>query len=233
MRPHHLAALAASALATGSLTAPLTARAEPLAVAAPARAERPYELGVRVGGYGFRREGDPRPGEGWTECRMNGIGVFGTRVLTGPLFVEAGLDFYSTADAPLPAAEGDLPVDRMSGLVSTALGARAQLASWARAYVQLGVGVELTRVSVPYGDQRIRDSQALPEGFFGAGLDLRVGRHTYVGATMRFLAMGNFDYDKDRLDMSQGWATAPTADEVFDPAPDMAAQGQFYVRHAL
>jgi len=224
--------LSTAALAS-TLTLAAPARAEPLTVAARAAADRPYELGVRVGGYGFRREGDTRPGEGWTECRMNGIGVFGTRALPGPLFVEAGLDFYSTADAPLPAAEGDLPVDRMSGLVSTAIGARTHLASWARAYVQLGVGVELTRVSVPYGDQRIRDSQALPEGFFGAGLDLRVGRHTYVGATMRFLAMGNFDYDKDRLDMSQGWAAAPTADEVFDPAPDMAAQGQFYVRHAL
>ena len=232
MRPPPPALATAALAATLMLVAP-AATAETLATTARAAPARAYELGVRVGGYGFRREGDTRPGEGWTECRMNGIGVFGTRALTGPLFIEAGLDFYSTADAPLPGAEGDLPVDRMSGLVSTALGARTHLAAWARAYVQLGVGVELTRVSVPYGDQRIRDSQALPEGFFGAGLDLKVGRHTYVGATMRFLAMGNFDYDKDRLDMSQGWAAAPTADEVFDPAPDMAAQGQFYVRHAL
>ncbi len=50
---------------------------------------------------------------------------------------------------------------------------------------------------------------------------------------LSFLAMGNFDYDRDRLDISQGWAAAPTADQVFDPAPDMAAQGQFYVRRAL
>ena len=63
-----------------------------LATAEPSRSTDPksgYEIGARVGGYGFRREGDPRPGEGWTECRMNGFGVFGGRLLQGPLFVEA------------------------------------------------------------------------------------------------------------------------------------------------
>jgi hypothetical protein len=199
---------------------------------APAAAD-PFDLGVRVGGYGFRREGDNRPGEGWTECRMNGLGVFGSRALRGPLFVEAGLDVYSSADGPLGAEPTDLPIDRMSGLVSAAIGARTHVTSWLRGYVQLGAGVELTRVSVPYGDERIRDSQVLPEGFFGAGLDLRIARSTYVGASFRTLVMGNFDYDRERLDMSNGWVAAPTADEVFAPSPDLAAQGQFYVRREL
>jgi hypothetical protein len=217
---------------TTLLLAPAVAAAEPH-VTASTSDQAAYDLGVRVGGYGFRREGDNRPGEGWTECRMNGFGVFGSRALTGPLFVEAGLDLYTSADFPLQAPEGDLPVDRTSGLVSAAIGARTQLTSWLRGYVQLGAGLELTRVSVPYGDTRIRDAKAMPEGFFGVGLDLRVARGTYVGASFRGLVMGNFDYDPSRLDMNQGWAAAPAASEVFAASPDVAAQGQFYVRRDL
>lgn len=81
-----------------------TAAADPeSAPAAPARGGEPatYDVGFRVGGYGFKREGDHTPGSGWTECRMNGVGVFATRALPGPLFLEAGLDMYASADFPL------------------------------------------------------------------------------------------------------------------------------------
>lgn len=204
--------------------------AEPVSVSTAAPPPASYELGVRVGGYGFRRDGDPRPGEGWTECRMNGLGVFGGRTLRGPLFVEAGLDMYSAAGEAEPM---DLPVDRTSGLISAAIGARTQVTSWLRGYVQLGAGVELTRVSVAYGDQRIHDRKAMPEGFFGAGVDLRIADRTHVGATFRTLMMGNFDYDPARLDPNNGWVAAPSASEVFDASADVAAQGQFYVRRDL
>ncbi len=211
----------------------LLALATVLAVAAPAAADS-YDLGLRVGGYGFKREGDNRPGEGWSECRMNGVGVFAGRSLgRGPLFVEAGLDFYSSADGPIAAEPTDLPVDRMSGLASAAIGARTTVWSWMRAYVQLGAGIEVTRVSVPYGDQRIRDTKAMPDGFIGAGIDLRIARGTYFGATFRTLVMGNFDYDRERLDMNAGWVAAPSSADVFDASPDLAAQGQFYVRRDL
>lgn len=189
-----------------------------------------YELGLRIGGYGFRREGDMRPGDGWTECRMNGFGVFGTRSLTGPLFLEAGLDMYTSAAEP---DERDLPVDRTSGLISAAIGARTDVTSWLRGYVQVGGGVELTKVSVAYGEETIRDQKAMPEGFFGAGFDLKIMKNTYVGASMRTLVMGNFDYDPKRLDPDGGWVTAPPADEVFDESPGFAAQAQFYVRRTL
>lgn len=204
--------------------------AEPVSDITAAPPPASYELGVRIGGYGFRRDGDPRPGEGWTECRMNGLGVFGGRTLRGPLFVEAGLDMYSAAGEGEPM---DLPVDRTSGLISAAIGARTQVTSWLRGYVQLGAGVELTRVSVAYGDQRIHDRKAMPEGFFGAGVDLRIADRTHVGATFRTLMMGNFDYDPARLDPNNGWVAAPSASEVFDASADVAAQGQFYVRRDL
>ncbi|MEJ7601975.1 MAG: hypothetical protein WKG01_29030 [Kofleriaceae bacterium] len=73
-----------------------TATADPMAeptrapVAVRATAVQPtYDIGFRVGGYGFRREGDTRPGAGWTECRMSGIGAFASRTVVGPVFVEA------------------------------------------------------------------------------------------------------------------------------------------------
>src|SRR5687768_16688385 len=117
------------------------------------------DVGFRVGGYGFKREGDTSA-ESWTECRMNGVGVFASRDIRGPAFVEAGLDASTSQSFPTPAPETDLPIDRMSGLVSVAAGARTQIGSRLRGYVQLGAGVEMTRVSVPYGDNRtVRDSK--------------------------------------------------------------------------
>lgn len=129
----------------------------------------------------------------------------------------------------------DLPLDRMSGLLSVAAGARTQLASWLRGYVQLGGGVELTRVAVPYGeDETIRDTKVMPEGFFGVGVDLRIARRTYVGASFRSLVMGNFNYRRADLQQQQDWGFgAPNADVVFEPSLDFAAQGQFYLRREL
>lgn len=185
-----------------------------------------YELGARVGGYGFRREG---ANQDWTECRMNGLGVFGGRALHGPLFAEAGLDLYSS----VTPESGDLPIDRTSGLLSAAIGARTQIASWLRGYVQLGGGVELTRVSVPYGDERIRDNKAMPEGFFGLGFDIELVKGTRIGSSFRTLVMGNFDYDPANLEMKDEWAWKPSPGVVFDASPDVATQVQFYVRRDL
>lgn len=235
--PLGLLGLLAAAVTTAA--APRTAAADSApAAASVTAAARPatYDLGVRIGGYGFKREGDDRPGEGWTECRMNGLGVFASRDLPGPLFVEAGLDMYSTVDIPpeSAAAAMDLPIDRTSGLLSVAGGVRTQVAPWLRGYVQLGAGVELTRVSVPYGDETIRDTKVMPEGFFGFGFDLRVARRTYVGAMFRTLLMGNFDYSRAELEQKQDWGfSTPDAAVVFDASLDFAAQGQFYLRRDL
>jgi hypothetical protein len=196
-----------------------------VASSSPALAED-YELGARVGGYGFRRDGSAE----WTECRMNGFGVFGGRALAGPLFVEAGLDLYNSIGQ---TEATDLPIDRTSGLVSTAIGARTQIASWLRGYVQLGGGLELTRVSVPYGDDRIRDNKAMPEAFFGIGFDIKLAKHTHLGSSFRTLVMGNFDYDPAGLEMRDSWSWQPDADLVFDASPDVATQVQFYLRREL
>lgn len=191
-----------------------------------------YSFGARVGGYGFRREeGDRR--NAWDECRMNGLGVFGERRLGGPLFVEGGLDLYFSESFPQAPSDEDLPIDRMSSLVTAAVGLRAPGPWRTSGYAQLGVGLELTRVSVPYGEDRITDQQALPAGFLGVGGDVRVGDRTHLGMNFRAHVMGNFDYDPDDLEMQPGWTTPPAADEVFAPSPDAAAQVQFYLRRDL
>ena len=210
--------------------------AEPTALSTTAAPAAPdYAVGFRIGGYGFRREGDARLERGWTECRMNGLGVFADRYLRGPAFVEAGLDAYFTQDFIASSPATDLPIDRMSGLISVAAGVRTQLAPWLRAYLQVGAGVELTRLAVPYGTDgtTLRDDKVLPEGFFGIGADLRVARGTYLGASMRLLVMGNFNYDPARLQMSNPWVTEPSRDDVFAASPAFAMQGQFYVRRDL
>lgn len=77
-----------------------------------------------------------------------------------------------------------------------------------------------------------RGGRRLPEAFLGFGADIRVGSRTFVGASLRMHVMGNFDYDPQRLQMGT-WSSEPTPAEVFSASPSLAAQGQFYLRHAL
>jgi hypothetical protein len=190
-----------------------------------------WSVGTRIGGYGFRREGNVDFTGKWDECRMNGVGVFATRMIKGPIFVEGGLDTYFSSTDRQPQ---DLQIDRSSVLLSTAAGVRLDFTSWLTGWVQLGVGAELTKVSVPYGDDSLRANKVMPEGFFGVGGDLKLTRAVHVGASIRTLVMGNFNYDPQRLDMSsQAWTSTPTADQVFDATPGLAAQGQFYMKYDL
>jgi hypothetical protein len=190
----------------------------------------PYAVGVRIGGYGFRRDNDMNNANSWSECRMNGIGVFAQRALRGPFFVEAGLDTYFSVGQ---GEATDLPLDRQNVLVSAAAGVRTSFTSWLRGYAQVGTGVELDRLSVPYGSSTISDDKAMPEGFFGFGGDVRLTHATYIGATIRVLVMGNFDYDPARLQMTNQWVAPPPAGDVFTASPDLAAQAQFYLRREL
>ena len=192
--------------------------------------EATYSVGFRIGGYGFRRtEGDVGIDQ-WNECRMNGLGVFADRTLRGPWFAEAGLDTYFSIGQ---GEATDLPVDRQSALLSLAGGVRTHLASWLGVYAQLGAGVELARLSVPYAGSTLATDKAMPDGFFGVGLDLKIARGTYAGAAFRMLVMGNFDYNPDQLKMSNQWVAPPPTSQVFSATPDLAAQGQFYVRRDL
>jgi hypothetical protein len=206
------------------------ASAEPLGVTAEAP-EPMISVGARIGGSGFRRDGDTSFTGQWDECRMNGVGVFAQKTVRGPLFAEAGLDtYFSTSDHQA----SDLPIDRQSVLASAAIGARSQFTSWLGGYIQVGMGAELTKLSVPYGDDAIRSDKVMPWGFLGVGGEIKLGPATRVGATIRTLVMGNFNYDPARLDKtSQMWTSTPTADQVFSASPTLATQMQFFLVHDL
>jgi hypothetical protein len=212
-----------------ALTLPVTAFADPLA---PQRDAEVIDIGVRIGGYGFRRDADPQFTGTWDECRMNGVGIFGQRGLRGPVFGEVGIDtYFSSNGQPNPM---DLPVSRSSALLSTAIGMRTELDRRIVGYVQLGVGAELTRVSVPYADGTLAARKLMPEGFIGVGGDIKIGVATRFGASIRTLVMGNFNYDPQRLNPSSDrWTASPSAGQVFAAEPTLAAQAQFYVRRDL
>ena len=218
--------LASPILALLAFSGVAAANPEATSPSVAATPDATYSFGVRVGGYGFRRENSSQ----WDECRMNGLGVFAQRDLRGPLFLEAALDTYFSIGQGQPT---DLAIDRQSALVSVAAGVHTHFTSWLRGYAQLGGGVELARLAVPYGDSTIRDDKAMPTGFVGFGADLRIARGTYLGADMRTLVMGNFSYDPQRLQMSNPWVAAPPAGDVFSASPALAAQGQFYLRRDL
>jgi len=218
-------------LAISVLLASTAASAEPMMGVTAEAPDPTWSVGARIGGYGFRREGNTAFTGKWDECRMNGVGVFANRMIQGPIFVEGGLDTYFSSTDRQPQ---DLKIDRSSALLSAAAGVRLDFTSWLTGWVQLGVGAELTKVSVPYGDDALRANKVMPEGFFGVGGDIKVTRAVHLGASIRTLVMGNFNYDPQRLDMSsQAWTSQPTADQVFDATPGLAAQGQFYMKYDL
>ena len=194
------------------------ARADETSVAV-ARPAPTYAVGARVGGYGFRGTPDAGERSDWDACRMGGIGVFVTRTLARHFFVEAGVDAYFTDERRGGAVDPDeaWTLDRVSALGSFAGGVRFFPDARVSPHVQLGAGLELTRVTVLEGPA-LSDSFALPFGFLGLGGDLRLGR-VRLGATLRVAAMGFFD---------QGPGDAELA-----PRADVAVQGQFYALVAL
>jgi len=189
--------------------APLGAHADPeLALRTPAAPGEAYTFGARVGGYGFRQV-TTDGGSGWTDCRMNGLGVFGERTLGEHLFVEAGLDLYFSADEPA--------MDRTSGLLTVAAGARMFPHALVSPYLQLGAGLELSRVRLL--QRQLEDSFVLPVAFLGVGGDLKLGDHLRLGLNLRSLVMQNF-------------ATSDQAGSLRH-ATDLAAQIQLYAKYAI
>lgn len=176
-----------------------------------AHADVERAIGVRVGGYGFRENSGGH--SDWRDCRMNGIGVFAEHSLPGPLFVEAGLDAYF-ADDTGGFSHAEPGMDRVSGLLTVAGGVRFFPQALVSPYVQLGTGLELTRVTMLEEES----SYVLPVGFFGLGGDLRLGR-VRLGASLRVHAMGHFEHG--------------AAMHGLEPEAELASQGQFYAKVAF
>ena len=195
-----------------------------------------YSFGMRVGGYGFRQpEGDRR--NGWNDCRMNGIGAFAERMLSRHAFVEAGADLYFSETFPM-APDGQEHMDRMSGLLTAAGGLRMYPKARVSAYVQLGAGLELTRVSRIESDHRHSQNHALPMGFVGVGGDIKVTRRLRAGMNLRAYVMGHFHHEHGAAPSVQPVAKSDISlddspAERMTAEPEAAAQAQFYLRYTL
>src|SRR5262245_1512121 len=188
------------------VAAPAAAHAETPSQGVPTPS--PWGFGARVGGYGFR-EAAPEGGTSWEDCRMSGMGLFAEHRLTSLVFVEGGLDQYFADD---PAV-----MDRVSTTVTIAGGLRMLSSRWISLHVQLGAGLELTRVSM---DEHSR-SDALPVGFLGFGADARLYRGLRAGANVRLHGMGHYDHHD------------PVVVDEMDVSPELASQGQVYLRYDL
>ncbi len=174
-----------------------------------------YSFGARAGGYGFRNTEDPQMGA-FDDCRMDGAGVFAQRTLTRYFFAEAGFDLYTARDAT-PVEGMPAPMDRISGITSVAGGARVPW-RWVQPYVQLGVGLEVTRVEMPEHD--LVDRALLPMGFVGVGAELWPTEHVSVGANVRTNVMKHFDHGGP----DDGQMTGEF---------DTAAQGQLFLKYQM
>jgi hypothetical protein len=195
-------------------------------VPALARAEG-LGIGGRVGGYGFRQA--PTAGAdhtGWNDCRMNGMGIFGDKRYGKHLFLEAGLDAYFADTFPTGGHDhGDgeatmgsgSEMDRMSAIATVAGGFRMWPDGRVSPYVQIGAGLELTKVDMPAFE--MEDTFLLPVGFIGFGGDVRIGKHLRLGLNLRVHMMGHFDHD--------------SSDTAMDVEPELAGQGQFYAKYTL
>lgn len=227
--------LAAAGPTVAAADAPGDAPA-PTVTATAAASPTPITVGARVGGYGFRRPGavGDHGHVAWDDCRMNGVGVFARRPV-GRLFAEAGADLYFAESFPMPPPEAEDEMDRMSGLVTVAIGADLVRTRRVTGYVQLGTGVELTRVAMTMTDGTVaRDQRVLPLGFVGVGGEVRLGARTALGASLRTHVMGHFDHGADAHLHGGAALTADTAaDGDLAVSPEIAAQGQFYVSYRL
>lgn len=220
--------LTTRALALALLLPPLTASAEEVSAEATPAALR-LGFGARVGGYGFREVTDGATD--WTDCRMDGMGVFTTIGLGDHLFSEVSLDYYQAHGSTVGHG-----MDRESGHLLASIGARMFPDFLLSPYVQVGGGGEWTRIELTANGAERED--LLPTGFLGVGGELNLTEHLKVGATVRMFLMAHPLHEHAGADSaSAGHAQthhALTSDDEAVPLEYGAAgQAQFFLRYAL
>ena len=194
-------------------------------------------FGARVGGYGFRSaEGNTM----WDDCRMNGVGVFGTLDFTPHFYGQVGFDLYHA----LPSVKTDEGMDRVSthGLVGA--GARMFPRAVATPFVEAGGGMEWTRVTLASGTE---DKSVYPMGYLGFGGELNLTRRFKLGLGIRMLttvhprhehassanAEPANEHSHGLASKTQALAAAGQASSELTMERDVAAQGLFFLRYRL
>lgn len=177
-----------------------------------------FSFGARAGGFGFRNTEHSDAGK-WDDCRMDGIGVFAQRSFTPHLFAEAAFDLYTAADATPTAEMPEPAMDRISGITTVAAGARMPW-RWVQPYVQLGVGVEVTRVEMASHDAE--DRAVSPMGFVGFGAEVRPTERFSIGAAARTNLIRHYEHGPMAADGEH--------EHSMDTEYEAAAQGQLFVK---
>lgn len=169
-------------------------------------------IGVRVGGYGFRHL-NSNANLAWDNCRMNGVGVYGTLDFSRHFFAELSADMYHATGDTLKSG-----IDRISLHTFGVLGARLAPDFLISPYIHLGGGAEYTWVEV-YGH---KDQGFMPVGFVGLGGELNLDPFK-LGMAIRSHAMQLPVYD---------WSDDQSVRQV-NYRTEIAGQMLFSVRYML
>jgi hypothetical protein len=188
-------------------------------------------FGARIGGYGFREL--KARAVSWTDCRMDGAGVFGAVDLSEHLFAELSFDFYGASAILVGELEA---MDRVSAHTQGALGLRMATGGRFVPYLQVGGGAEWTRVDMP---GFARTQGWFPTGFFGVGGELALTDHLRLGASLRVAAMAHPLHAHGGEGAHEGHALGHGALPAPAAAPRVqmeyapAGQALFLVRYSL
>lgn len=176
-----------------------------------------FGAGVRIGGYGFRHARNAKLS--WTDCRMNGTGLFATLDYRERFFGELSFDFYHATGKTVASG-----MDRLSLFALGAIGVRMLDGFFIRPYIQAGVGPEWTRLDVAGRTKRT----LLAAPFMGVGGEINLGR-LKLGSHLRVFAMGV----PDHLDQNghSGHNHAPGGERSLHY--EVAGQGQFFARYTF
>lgn len=174
-------------------------------------------FGARVGGYGFWSPTKTI----WDDCPMAGVGLFGTLDVTKHLYVEGAFDQYDST--PILGDDDGTSMSRISVLTSGAIGLRMFPEFFIVPHIQVGAGMEWTRVEEL--SQRVEG--IYPLAFLGMGAELNVFKHIKAGADLRFLGMAK-PYVDNTQQVAPGIAEGTVKMEMMP-----AAQGLFYARYIL
>ncbi|MGM0558040.1 MAG: outer membrane beta-barrel protein, partial [Myxococcota bacterium] len=136
-------------------------------------------VGLRTGGYGFRHvEGDTLA---WNDCRMDGVGAFGTLDFTENLFVELGVDHYYATGQTVGSG-----MDRHSTFITAAAGARLLPDFFVSPFIQVGGGPEWTKIDVEGHSLR----KVAPTAFLGLGGEINI-ESFHFGMNIRAYTMAH------------------------------------------
>jgi hypothetical protein len=174
-------------------------------------------VGIRTGGYGFRHvEGDSLA---WNDCRMDGVGAFGTLDFTENLFVELGADHYYATGKTVSGG-----MDRHSTFITAAAGARLLPDFFVSPFIQVGGGPEWTKIDVEGHSL----NKVAPSAFLGLGGELNI-ESFHLGMQIRAYTMVHPLHGESN---DHAHSHLAGGDEI-QVEQEVAGQAQFFLRYTL